>query len=256
VLAVLVGVGLGVYAYRYRIWYGKDTSYLLLIRDSGQFGKPLNVTVSKNPQRAAMPGGVNVASIYAEGSALVLESRGLVTFGVTTSQETRQMPQVAMPPTFSVNPDGSVKVTAVPTSVSVTEQVSHVGVALTPEGQKEAANWTESDASQWRVPIGKREIVSVDKVGAVRSESGAEKLDVEFSWRWLPNALGEAFDDGEAGLLVPHDRVRMAVNAIGWNSSKAYRAVAHLERQAGGEWSVVGIEKSANYIKETELSAF
>lgn len=261
-LAALVGVGLGAYSYRYRIWYGKDAPYALLIRESEQFRKPVTVTVNRGSLRIpTLIAGEAPVKAFGEGSspaACVLEARGLVLFGVNTTEETRpssssfgfQFPDV------SRDSNVAVKVTPAPTPPDVVQRVDRVSITLTPQGQKESADWTESNASYWRIPIGEREVFKIEKAGEVRSEFGAEKLDVEFTWQWLPNGLGEAFDTDGSGVASLPDRARAAARELNWGSAKAYRAVARLERRAGGEWRVTDIRPSENIFRGKELSAF
>lgn len=261
VLAVVVGVGVGVYVNRYRIWYGKDASYALLIRESEQFGKPVNVSVKRGPLRnPLLIAGEAPVKAFGESSspaACVLEARGLVSFGINTTEETRPSSSSGFQfPDVSPGPNGTVKAVPAPTPPDVLHKVNGVSITLTPQGEKEAAGWTESDASYWRAPIGEREVFGIEKVGEIRNESGAERLDIEFTWQWLPNSLGEAFDtDGPGVASLPH-RARAAARELNWGSAKAYRARARLERRAGGEWCVIGIEKSENYVSAKEMSAF
>jgi len=49
----------------------------------------------------------------------------------------------------------------------------------------------------WRVPIGTREFLQVDQIHNWRDANEnipVNELAIDFSWRWLPNEFGDAFD--------------------------------------------------------------
>jgi len=72
-----------------------------------------------------------------------------------------------------------------------------VGVALTPDGERRlaaipgVAKTRNSDGSMgYTVPLAERELVSVSKI----TMSGRNVASVQFTWKWAPNELGNAFD--------------------------------------------------------------
>jgi hypothetical protein len=72
-----------------------------------------------------------------------------------------------------------------------------VGVALTPDGERRLAaipgvvKTRNSDGSMgYTVPLAERELASVSKI----TMSGRDVASVQFTWKWAPNELGNAFD--------------------------------------------------------------
>jgi len=65
--------------------------------------------------------------------------------------------------------------------------------ALTPEGEAASAKWTRgrvpsNEGVAWMIPIGRREILGVTAL----KEAPAGSTQVEFDWKWTPNATGAA----------------------------------------------------------------
>jgi hypothetical protein len=253
VFVLLAAAGGALYSLRYQIWYGPDATYALAIRDSAQFKAPLSLTVKKSVSAPDFGGGQLVGLA---GSALpssepvyVLEARGLVQFGAVSNEErvVGTVNSVPMPTSLGAQ--------AAPVQVEMKQSYGSATAALTPQGRKEAAAWTDTGGA-WLVPIGTREVYRIDRVGGVKLGGGAETREVEFSWRWTPNGVGAAFDtNGPAFASLP-ERARTAAEALRWSSANAYRAVARLERIAGGQWRVAEIKKSEAFNRRTELSAF
>jgi hypothetical protein len=70
-------------------------------------------------------------------------------------------------------------------------------VALTPKGEDllkqipEVRRISEKDGTEdYVVPLAQRKLVSISKITMVNPE----RANVEFTWAWEPNALGESFD--------------------------------------------------------------
>lgn len=252
VLAVLAAAGFAAYTYRHHVWYGAHAEYALAIRASEQFNEPVSVMARKRIRLGQTTGGSLLQGPDRNDAVYVLKERGLVEFGkVKTEERVVGSYTTPRPPTLFDSGGPS----AAP--VEIKQQFSTTAAVLTPSGEQVAGDWEDSGDGKWLVPVGSREVYRVEKVGEVESEAGVETRDVEFSWRWLPNSVGEAFDtDGKFFASPQDENVRMAVLKYNWGSTKLYRAVAHFERRAGGKWSVVGIEKSENIDKENELSAF
>jgi hypothetical protein len=73
----------------------------------------------------------------------------------------------------------------------------HVSVALTPKGEQLLAEIPgvrkskEKDGSElYVVPLAEKKLVEVSKIDMVR----IGRANVEFSWKWETNVLGESFD--------------------------------------------------------------
>jgi hypothetical protein len=252
VLAVLAGAGFAAYSYRQHIWYGHGAEYALAIGEAEQFNEPLTVKAKKRIRLGQGTGGAVFKGPDRANAVFVLKERGLVEFGKVKTEE-RVVGTYTMPPPPTFSDSGG----PAPESVEVKQQLNTTTAALTPSGEQVAGDWKDADDGAWLVPIGSREVYRVEKVGEVESAAGVETCDVEFSWRWRPNNVGEAFDtDGKFFASQQDEDVRMAIEKFNWGTAKIYRAVAHFERRAGGKWNVVGIEKSDNIDKKTELSAF
>ncbi|MGA8149925.1 MAG: hypothetical protein WB952_03180 [Terriglobales bacterium] len=76
-------------------------------------------------------------------------------------------------------------------------------VSLTPAGERLIAaipgvkKWRETDGtSAYQVPLAERELVSVTGV----TMNGVNDATVEYTWKWVPNQMGNIFDAG--GSLV------------------------------------------------------
>ena len=72
-----------------------------------------------------------------------------------------------------------------------------ITVALTPEGEHQLAEISgavkthNSDGTEaYTVPLAERQLVAISKVTML----GPDVAKVEFTWKWAPNTLGEAFD--------------------------------------------------------------
>src|SRR5690349_5430279 len=63
----------------------------------------------------------------------------------------------------------------------------------------------------WRVPIGTREFLQVDQIHNYRDANEnipLNELAIDFSWRWVPNELGDAFDTESATFRSYPDEVQ------------------------------------------------
>jgi len=252
-LALLAAVACAVYSFRNRIWYGPGAEYAVAIRDSAQFRAPFTLPVSKRLtalSNSAVPLTIAIPSTPAWGGAYVLEARGLVSFGAVSNEE-RVTGTATNAPALKFL--GSQEQ---PKQYTLVENYDNADVLLTPEGRREAIGWTDTGDGAWHVPVGTREMYNVKKVGESKFVGGVETREIEFTWRWAPNALGEAFDtDGKVLATLPY-KAHEAARALGWSSTKLYRAVARIERNAGGAWRVAEIRKSESIDRRTEVSAF
>lgn len=254
VLAVVVAAGFGGYAYRHRVAYGPGAEFALAILDSEQFNEPVVVKAKKRVTLGQHIDGPSLAGPDRSDPVYVLKEHGLVEFGEPVTEERVTGTYAPLPPPtlFSRDDDDA----PAPEPVEIKSTYYRSTVALTTSGRRLADDWEDTDDGAWLVPVASREFYRVDKVGEVEEEAGVETLDVEFSWNWVPNGVGEAFDvDGKVFHKLSED-ARVSVLGYNWGSAKVYRAVAHFERRGGGAWRIVGMEKSENVNGKTELSDF
>ena len=92
----------------------------------------------------------------------------------------------------------------------------------------------------WRVPIGTREFLQVDQIHNykdVNENIPLNELAVDFSWRWVPNELGDAFDTESATFRSFPDDVQREAGLWGvrMNTSGPMHSRAYLRRE-GKEW--------------------
>jgi len=246
-LALAAAAGYAVYAYRHRLWYGPEAPYAVAITDSEQFRAPLTVSAGQKVTAPNFTGGPTNRVEGSPDAVYVLEARGLVKFGPVSSAERV---------TGRVTSHDLRDPEAPPVMSEIKVRYDSARVELTPEGEEAAEAWEDAGDGTWLVPIGSREVFKVLKVGEVEAASGVETCEVEFSWRWVPNELGKAFDRNYVDFVMLPEAARGAVAALNWSTAHAYRATALLEREPGGEWRVRAIRRSENFDRKTELSAF
>lgn len=92
----------------------------------------------------------------------------------------------------------------------------------------------------WRVPIGTREFLQVDQIHNYRDANEnipLNELAVDFSWRWVPNELGDAFDTESATFRSFPDEVQREAGVWGarMNTSAPMHSRAYFRRE-GKEW--------------------
>ena len=92
----------------------------------------------------------------------------------------------------------------------------------------------------WRVPIGTREFLQFDQIHNYKDANeniALNELAIDFSWRWVPNELGDAFDTESATFRsFPDDVQREAgVWGVRMNTSAPMHSRAYLQRE-GKEW--------------------
>lgn len=92
----------------------------------------------------------------------------------------------------------------------------------------------------WRVPIGTREFLQVDQIHNYRDANEnipVNELAIDFSWRWVPNELGDAFDTESATFHSLPDEVQRQAGVWGarMNTSAPMHSRAYLHRE-GKEW--------------------
>jgi len=92
----------------------------------------------------------------------------------------------------------------------------------------------------WRAPIGTREFLQVDQIHNYRDANEnipVNELAIDFSWRWVPNELGDAFDTESATFRSFPDEVQRQAGIWGarMNTSAPMHSRAYLRRE-GKEW--------------------
>lgn len=100
----------------------------------------------------------------------------------------------------------------------------------------------------WRAPIGTRELLHVDRIHNWRDANEnlpVNELAVDFTWRWLPNDLGDAFDSESETFRAFPDSVQEAARRFGarMNTSATMQSRAYLHRD-GGRWRLHVIQWS------------
>lgn len=102
---------------------------------------------------------------------------------------------------------------------------------------------------EWRIPVGTRELVQVDQIHNWKDpniEIPVNELAVDFSWRWLPNDMGDAFDTRSSTFESFPDSVQEAARIAGvrMNTGELMRSRAFFKRESDGKWKVRLIEWS------------
>lgn len=92
----------------------------------------------------------------------------------------------------------------------------------------------------WRVPIGTREFLQVEQIHNWRDANEnipVNELAIDFSWRWVPNELGDAFDTESATFRSFPDEVQRQAGVwnVRMNTSAPMHSRAYLRRE-GKEW--------------------
>ena len=94
----------------------------------------------------------------------------------------------------------------------------------------------------WRVPIGTRELLQVDQIHNwkdVNENIPVNELAVDFSWHWVPNDLGDAFDSESDTFKEMPDSVQQAARSFGarMNTAATMQSRAYLHRE-GDQWKL------------------
>ena len=101
----------------------------------------------------------------------------------------------------------------------------------------------------WRLALGEREFVEIDEVHNWKDANiqlPVNELAVDFSWRWQPNELGDAFDARSTTFESIPDSVQEAARSLGVriNTSERMHSRAFLRRGSDGQWTLRVIEWS------------
>ena len=101
----------------------------------------------------------------------------------------------------------------------------------------------------WKLAVGNREFVEIDLIHNWKDaniEIPVNELAVDFSWRWQPNELGDAFDSRSSTFESMPDSVQAAarINGVRMNTSDRMHGRAFLQRGKEGKWTLRVIEWS------------
>ena len=101
----------------------------------------------------------------------------------------------------------------------------------------------------WRLAVGTREFVDIDQVHNWKDaniEMPVNELAVDFSWRWQPNDLGDAFDTRSSTFESMPDSVQEAarISGVRMNTSERMHSRAFFHRGNDGKWALRIIEWS------------
>ena len=94
----------------------------------------------------------------------------------------------------------------------------------------------------WRVAIGRRRLLHVDQIHNwkdVNENIPVNEVAVDFSWRWVPNELGDAFDSESDTFRSFPDSVRQSAWQFGarMNTAATMQSRAFLRRD-GDQWQL------------------
>jgi hypothetical protein len=101
----------------------------------------------------------------------------------------------------------------------------------------------------WRVAIGTRELIQVEQLHNWRDANEnipVNELAVDFTWRWIPNDFGDAFDSSSESFQSLPDSVQEAARSFGarMNTGATMRSRAFLQRD-GVTWKLRVIQWSS-----------
>jgi hypothetical protein len=100
----------------------------------------------------------------------------------------------------------------------------------------------------WRVPIGTRELLQVDQIHNWRDANEnipVNEIAVDFSWRWVPNEFGDAFDSQSATFRSFPDELQKS--AASWGIRMYTESPMHSRayfRRDGKQWTLNVIQWS------------
>jgi hypothetical protein len=100
----------------------------------------------------------------------------------------------------------------------------------------------------WRVPIGTRQFIAVDQIHNWKDANEnipVNELAVDFSWRWIPNDFGDAFDSRSETFQSFPDAVQQSASSWGvrMNTEGTMHSRAYLHRD-GKQWQLRVIQWS------------
>jgi hypothetical protein len=138
---------------------------------------------SKTPLSAQEANGVVTAALQGPGAAIIHFRSGLV---VSSVAEKPGDPNYRL-----LEKAGIVKLAKAPRGAEL--------ISVTPGGEKLVTaipgfkKWKEPDATfTYQVPLAQRQLVSIANITMI----GVNNATVEYTWKWVPNQLGDVFDAG------------------------------------------------------------
>jgi len=138
---------------------------------------------SKTPLNAQEANGVVTAALQGPGAAIIHFRSGLV---VSSVAEKPGDPNYRL-----LEKAGIVKLAKAPRGAEL--------ISVTPGGEKLVTaipgfkKWKEMDATvTYQVPLAQRQLVSIASI----TMTGVNNATVEYTWKWVPNQLGDVFDAG------------------------------------------------------------
>ncbi|MGA8491972.1 MAG: hypothetical protein WB711_16215 [Terriglobales bacterium] len=141
---------------------------------------------SKTPLDAQEASGIVASALQGPGAAVIHFHTGLV------------KPNVSDDPR-----DAHYRLLEKAGIVKLTKVGERENVLLTPAGERlltaipGSKKWKENDGTfAYEIPLARRQLVSVAHI----TMSGVNNATVEYTWKWVPNQLGDVFDAG--GSLV------------------------------------------------------
>ncbi|HKW46450.1 MAG TPA: hypothetical protein VJN70_03365 [Gemmatimonadaceae bacterium] len=116
------------------------------------------------------------------------------------------------------------------------------------DAQEERSRTVLTSSSQfkkelgWRVPIGTRQFLQVERIHNWKDANEnipVNELAVDFSWRWVPNEFGDAFDSGSETFRSFPDSVQESAKSWGvrMNTESSMLSRAYLHR-VGDKWQL------------------
>ena len=138
---------------------------------------------AKTPLSAQEAGGIVTAALQGPGPAVIHFRSGLV---VSSVAEKPGDPNYRL-----LEKAGIVKLAKAPRGAEL--------ISVTPGGERLVSaipgfkKWKEADgAFTYQVPLAQRQLVNVSAINM----TGVNNATVEYSWKWVPNQMGDLFDAG------------------------------------------------------------
>lgn len=138
---------------------------------------------AKTPLSAQEAGGIVAAALEGPGPAIIHFHTGLVKPSV--------IEKPGDPHYRLLEKAGIVKLAKAPRGAAL--------VSLTPGGERLVTTipgfkkWKETDGTfTYQVPLAQRQLVNVTAVNMI----GVNNATVEYTWKWVPNQMGDLFDAG------------------------------------------------------------
>ncbi len=224
---------------------------LTLIKASKEYTEPATMSLKGNGDIPVQAKSENDSESAAQAQAIeaflgdyperaVLQYLGLIEIKATTLKR----PVAIKPPEFPVKrPDGTTTTVSPRLPTKFEPWVFRVEAVLTDKG-KQAANEAPGGNGQ-AIPIAWREIIEV--IGITSTQAG--QAQAEFTWKMVPNKVGEAFDPTSAAFnALPENLQRAVRDPHGMFPSMAAKNFDGVNRSVGifrrydDGWRLVAIQ--------------